>query len=69
MYDRSDYDLRFKQHRERMAALNQHGWKYMTIGSRSVPRQTLAALLRSLAARLDPARPQTLSDTPAANTH
>ena len=68
MYDRSDYDLRFMQHRECMAALNQHGWKYMTSRRRPAPRQTVAALLRALAARLDPAHPEIRSDTPAANS-
>lgn len=54
MYDRNEYDLRFASHRERVAAIDRHAWRDVP-PPRPAIRRPLAALLRVLAARLDPA--------------
>lgn len=57
MFDRTDYDLRFEEHKRRVNAINGEGWKYIVLLPMPAPRKGLAALLRAMAARLDPVSP------------
>lgn len=63
MYDRNEFDLRIERHKEHVAAVNAQGWKKET---RAAPaaRRALAALLRAVARRLDPAASVLIPQSP-----
>jgi hypothetical protein len=63
MYDRNEYDLRFEEHKRRTNAVNGQAWKYTVTLPMPATRRGLAALLRKLAARLDPTPATPLPDT------
>jgi hypothetical protein len=62
MYDRNEYDLRIEEHTQRADAINGHAWKSTVTLPMPAPRRTLAHLLLTLAARLDPASATPIAD-------
>ena len=58
MISRTEVELRIAEHEARVARVNLTGWQRREAGPGRRPLFTLAALLRELAARLDPAHAQ-----------
>jgi hypothetical protein len=56
MIDRNDIELRIAEHEERVALVNRTGWQRHGAVPARRPRRALAAVLRALATRLDPAQ-------------
>jgi hypothetical protein len=56
MIDRTELDLRMASRARLTNAINGRGWAQAAVLPMPAPRATLAALLRRLAARLDPAQ-------------
>jgi hypothetical protein len=68
MIDRNDIERRIAEHHERVARVNETGWRREKPIRAQRPRHALAALLRALAVRLDPTYDQAPALTPANRT-
>jgi hypothetical protein len=58
MYNATDFQVRYDDHRRQMAWVNDEGWKIDPPRARKRVRETVARALVSLAARLAPAMDQ-----------
>ena len=68
MISRTEIELRIAEHEARVARVNLTGWQRREAGHGRRPLFALAALLRALAARLDPTHAQTAPSPGARGT-